>query len=123
MCRGSLERGGAVYPGAHAAGHPDKPAVILDGGASSGSKQVLTYGQLEDRSIRLAHVLRDAGLAPGATVALLATNDPRVFEAYWACLRSGFYLTAVNTHLSAQEAAYIVDDCDAQALIVSADLA
>ncbi|MDQ1631801.1 MAG: hypothetical protein QOC80_1773, partial [Frankiaceae bacterium] len=55
-------------------------------------------------------------------VGLLATNDPRIFEAYWACLRSGLYLTAVNTHLSVSEAAYIVDDCDAKALLVSADL-
>ena len=117
-----------MYPGAHAVEHPDRPAVILDGADPEGigaadETRVLTYGQLEERSVRLAHMLRDAGLTPGAGVALLATNDPRVFEVYWACLRSGFYLTAVNTYLSAPEAAYIVDDCDAQALIASADLA
>ncbi len=107
-----------MYPGAHAAVDPDKAAVVLDG-----SDRVLTYGALEERSVRLANLLRSAGLVVGDTVALLATNDPRIFEAYWACLRSGLYLTAVNTHLSAGEAAYIVSDCDAKALLVSADLA
>ena len=30
------------------------------------------------------------------------------FEIYWAAIRSGLYITAVNWHLSAEEAAYIV---------------
>ena len=104
-----------MYPGAH---DPGKTAVLL-----AGTDRRLTYGGLEERSVRLAHVLHEAGLRPGDDVALIATNDPRVFEVYWACLRSGLYLTAVNTHLSADEAAYVVDDCDAAALVVSADLA
>lgn len=104
-----------MHPGAH---DPAKTAVLL-----AGTDRRLTYGELEERSVRLAHVLHDAGLRPGDDVALVATNDPRFFEVYWACLRSGLYLTAVNTHLSAEEAAYVVDDCDAAALLVSADLA
>jgi long-chain acyl-CoA synthetase len=41
---------------------------------------------------------------------------------YWACLRSGLYLTPVNFHLTDGEAAYILNDCEAKALVVSADL-
>jgi len=52
-------------------------------------------------------------------VALLADNDPRYFEVYWAAIRSGLYLTAVNRYLSADEAAYIVNDCGARSLVVS----
>ena len=37
--------------------------------------------------------------------------------------RSGLYYTMVNTHLAAEEAAYIVDDCGARTLITSAALA
>ncbi len=38
---------------------------------------------------------------------------------YWAALRSGLYITAVNWHLTASEAAYIVDDCEATILVAS----
>ncbi|MCD2193763.1 acyl-CoA synthetase [Actinomycetospora endophytica] len=107
-----------MYPGNHARTTPDKPAVVM---ADSG--ETLTYAELEDRSIRLAHVLRGEGLERGGHVALIASNGPDVFVSYWAAVRSGLYITAVNHHLSVPEAAYIVDDCGAEVLIVSADQA
>ncbi|MEV8613990.1 acyl-CoA synthetase [Amycolatopsis sp. NPDC051373] len=106
-----------MYPGVHAEQFPGKPAVVVAGG------EVLTYGQLEERSARLARYLHEAGLRRGDHIALLSGNDPKVFEVYWAALRSGLYITAVNRHLSPGEVAYIVDDCGAEALIVSAGLA
>ncbi|BBX05967.1 acyl-CoA synthetase [Mycolicibacterium aichiense] len=107
-----------MYPGVHAHIDPDKPAaIIVDEG------QRLTYRQLEERSTRLADALRKAGLGRGDVVALLSSNDVEMFVVYWACLRSGLYLTPVNTHLTAAEAGYIIDDCGAGVLIVSADLA
>ncbi|WP_405806474.1 acyl-CoA synthetase [Streptomyces sp. NBC_01187] len=106
-----------MYPGVHASAHPDKPAVI-----SARTGEALTYGQLEERSVRLANRLRSAGLRPGDHLALLSDNDARCLEVYWAAMRSGLYLTSVNSHLTAEEAAYIVGDCGARALIVSASL-
>ncbi len=38
-------------------------------------------------------------------------------------MRSGLYITAVNYHLTAHEAAYIIGDCGAKVLIISGDLA
>jgi fatty-acyl-CoA synthase len=107
-----------VYPGNFARKNPDKPAVVM---ADTGES--LTYAALEERSVRLAHVLRDEGLERGGHVALIATNSPEVFVVYWAAVRSGLYITAVNHHLAPPEAAYIVDDCGAEVLIVSADQA
>lgn len=107
-----------MYPAIHAALHPDKPAVIV-----AGTDSALSYAELEHRSTQLANAFRDAGLRDGDVVALLSTNSAEVFVVYWACLRSGLYLTPVNTHLSPQEVAYIVDDCGARALVVSADMA
>jgi fatty-acyl-CoA synthase len=49
-------------------------------------------------------------------------NHPRYLEVTWAALRSGLYVTPVNRHLTAAEVAYIVDDCGASALVVSAAL-
>ncbi|MGV9637147.1 acyl-CoA synthetase [Nocardia rhamnosiphila] len=106
-----------MYPGAHVDDFPDKPAVIV---AETG--ETLTYRELEDNSVRLARHLHAAGLRRGDHVALLSGNDPKVYEAYWAALRSGLYITAVNRHLSPAEISYIVGDCGAKALIASAGL-
>ncbi|GEL21614.1 putative acyl-CoA ligase [Pseudonocardia sulfidoxydans NBRC 16205] len=104
-----------MHPGRFAALTPDKPAVVM-----SDTGETLTYAQLDDRSRRLARVLYDAGLRPGDDVVVLAENSPRCFEIYWAAVRSGLYVTAVDFHLQPAEAAYIVDDCDATALVTSA---
>ena len=103
-----------MYPGTFAAKNPDRPALVM---ADTG--ETLTYGELEGRSVRLARVLRDAGLQKGDAVALLSENDPLYLVAYWAALRSGLYLVAINFHLTADEQAYILDDCGATVLLSS----
>jgi acyl-CoA synthetase (AMP-forming)/AMP-acid ligase II len=79
----------------------------------------VTYAELDDRSTRCARLLRDSGLRPGGHVAVLMENRAEVFDASWAAQRSGLYLTMINTHLSPDEARYVVADCGAEALLVS----
>ena len=107
-----------MHPGTHAARAPDKIAAVM-----TGSGETLSYGELEQRSVQLARVLREAGLRPGDAVALLTENRLRAFEVYWAALRSGLYITAVNYRLKPDEVAYIVNDSGAAALVVSAEQA
>ncbi|MFP4514187.1 MAG: AMP-binding protein, partial [Acidimicrobiales bacterium] len=107
-----------MYPGTIASDHPDRPAVVM-----GDSGEVITFGQLDQRSNQLAHLLRQAGLHRGDHIALLMENHPRFLEVVWAALRSGLYITAVNSHLTAEEVTYIVDDCEAQVLVTSAQLA
>jgi long-chain acyl-CoA synthetase len=107
-----------MYPGTYAAEAPDRVAAVM---AETGES--LSYAELERRSVQLAHVLHEAGLRPGDVVALLTENSLRAFEVYWAALRSGLYITAVNFRLKPDEVAYIVNDCGATALIVSAEQA
>ncbi|WP_340540521.1 acyl-CoA synthetase [Nocardioides sp. GXZ039] len=104
-----------MYPGTWARTTPDRPALIM-----AGSGRMLTYAELDERSLRLANWLRGAGLREGDVVALVSDNTPEAYEVYWAALRSGLYITAVNHHLAPDEVSYIVGDCDAKALIVSA---
>lgn len=104
-----------MYPGAHAATAPDRPAVVM-----TGTDRVITYGQLDDRSAALASALRGLGLEKGDVVAMLSDNAAECFEIYWACMRSGLYITPVNRSLNADEIAYIVSDSGAKALIASA---
>jgi long-chain acyl-CoA synthetase len=105
-----------VYPGHWSTLTPDKAAVVA---ASSG--EVVTYRELDDRSNQLAQLLRSRGLRPDDHVGVMLRNHVRYFEVAWAALRSGLYLTTVNSHLTAEEAAYILDDCGADAVVTSAD--
>ena len=106
-----------MYPGVYAATQPDKPAIIH---ASTG--ETVSYRELDERANKLAHLLYDHGLRRGDHLALMLENHPIFLEVAWACLRSGIYFTPINRHLSATEAAYIVDDCDARVLVASAAL-
>ncbi len=106
-----------MYPGIHAKSAPDRPAVIM-----AGSGETMTYGDLDERSSRLARVLHDAGLRRGDVLALLAENTIRYLEVYWAAMRSGLYLVAINRHLAPTEVAHIVSDSDARAMVASAGL-
>jgi acyl-CoA synthetase (AMP-forming)/AMP-acid ligase II len=103
-----------MYPGTHAEKNPDKAAVTM---ARSGV--VVTYGELETRSNQLARLWRSAGLREGDHVAIFLENHPRFLEAVWAGLRSGLYVTAINSFLTAPELAYILNDCGALALVTS----
>jgi len=107
-----------MHPGTYAAQAPDKIAAVM-----TESGETLSYGELEQRSVQLARALREAGLRPGDVVALLTENSLRAFEVYWAALRSGLYITAVNYRLKPEEVAYIVNDSGAAALVVSAEQA
>jgi fatty-acyl-CoA synthase len=104
-----------MYPGAHLDSQPGKLAIIQ---ADTGATR--TFAELESNSIRLARYLRELGVCAGDNIAFLSDNLPEVFEVYWAGLRSGFYVTGVNYHLTAGEAAYILNDCGAKVLLVSA---
>lgn len=106
-----------MYPGAYLATTPHKPAVIM---ADTG--QTVTFAELESDSVRIARHLHALGLRRGDHLAVLATNTARVFDIYWAAMRSGLYVTMVNWHLTPAEAAYIVTDCGAKAVIVDASL-
>src|SRR5436305_506813 len=97
-----------------AAKHPRKPAVIM-----AGSGETQTYGELDAASNRLAHLLRAQGLTAGDRYAVLAENHLRYLEACAAGERAGLHVTPVNSHLTAEEVAYIVRDCGARVLITS----
>ena len=106
-----------MYPGHWATTQPNKTAIVntLTGAGQS-------YAQLNDRSNQLAQLLWDKGLRRGDHVALFMDNDIRYFEVVWAALRSGLYLTTINRYLTCEEAGYIVNDCEAQALITAAGM-
>ncbi len=93
---------------------PNKLALVMGSGAQR------TYGELLRRSNRVANLLHAAGLRRGDGLAIMLPNRPEFFEIAWAAQRSGLYYTPVNTHLVADELAYIVADSGVKALFVDA---
>jgi acyl-CoA synthetase (AMP-forming)/AMP-acid ligase II len=107
-----------THPGTHARATPGKPAIVM-----GRSGDVVTYAELDARSNRLAQFFRSIGLAARDHIAILVENQPRFLELCWAAQRAGLYYTPVNTHLAAEEAAYIVNDCGARVLLAGSALA
>ncbi len=107
-----------MFPGAYAELTPGKPAAI-----DAATGETLSHARLNEEAIRLANHLHGLGLRRGDTVAIVAGNDLRIFSAYAAAIRSGLYVTAVNTHLTPGEVNYILADCEAKALFAGADVA
>ena len=104
-----------MYPGKYAHQHPDKPCIVM-----AGSGEVITYGEFEARTNQLAHLLRSLGLKHRDHYAIFMENHPRYCEACGAAARSGLYFTCINSFLTADEVAFIVNDSDSQVLITSA---
>ncbi|WP_123026590.1 fatty-acid--CoA ligase FadD4 [Mycolicibacterium stellerae] len=93
---------------------PDRPAVILHPSATT-----VSFGELETRANQLAHYLRHAGLGEGDAVAVVMENNAHFHAVMWAARRCGLYYVLINTHLTAPEAAYILADSGAKAIIGS----
>lgn len=107
-----------LYPGAHAAHAPDKAAVIM---AETG--ETLTYGALDTYANRLGRLYQWLGLKPGDNVAYCLENRLECPAVQWGAHYAGLYYTFISTRLTGAEAAYIVADCEAQVLLVTAKTA
>ena len=104
-----------MYPGRHAVEHPEQPAIVM---AGSGIR--VSYGELDRRANRMAHLLRAQGLQRLDHYAVFLENHPRYAEICSAGERTGLYYTCINSFLTAEELAYILDNCRARLLITSA---
>ena len=89
---------------------PDRPAIISDVGNR-------TFGELNARGNQLARAWRARGFEAGDSVALVCANRPEFVETLVAGLRSGARITPINWHLTGEEIAYIVNDCEAKVLV------
>jgi fatty-acyl-CoA synthase len=107
-----------MHPSVHAKNMPNKPAYIM---ATSG--EVVTYADLDKRSNQCANLYRSFGVKAGDHIAILMENNAEFMEVCWAAQRSGLIFTAISTHLSPDEVAYILEDSDAILLITSGKMA
>ena len=96
----------------HAAHRPDAPAL-----RRAEDDRTISWRDLDDRVGRAAAVLRDLGVGPGDRVALIAENDPRVFEIQFAAMRLGALFVPLNWRLTVHELAEICTDAEPAVLV------
>jgi len=101
-----------------AAGRGQQPAIIHDSPVT-GTRQVITYGELRDRVARLAGALRAQGIGPGDRVVIYMPMVPEALEAMLACARLGAIHSVVFGGFAAAELAVRIDDCTPKAIIAA----
>jgi acyl-CoA synthetase (AMP-forming)/AMP-acid ligase II len=85
---------------------------------ASDSRRELTFRAWHERANRLANALAARGLRPGDRVALLAYNCVEWMELYVGLARAGLVAVPINFRLVGPEILYIVQHCEARALVV-----
>jgi long-chain acyl-CoA synthetase len=89
---------------------PDKAAIRL-------GEVELTYAELDDRSARLATLLRERGLQAGERVGVMLPNVPEFPIAYYGVLRAGGIVVPMNVLLKRREIAFYLQDSGAELLL------
>src|SRR5579863_7998285 len=103
---GATPRGVAAI----AAAQPDREAIVY------GARRV-TFAELDRLANAWAHVLAPHVRRPGDRVAVALPNGVDVLAAWHGVARLGALVVPVNTRLTAAEAAYLVGDSGARALV------
>jgi long-chain acyl-CoA synthetase len=82
-----------------------------------------TFAEVNANANRIVRLLRGKGLKAGDSVALVCSNRAEFVEVMAATRRGGFRMTPVNWHLTTDEIAYIIKDCEAKAVFAEARVA
>ncbi|WP_374574264.1 AMP-binding protein [Phenylobacterium sp.] len=106
-----------MIPSIWARVQPDRVAVHDPSGRTR------TFGEVNANANRIAKLLRAAGLKAGDSLALVCSNRAEFIEVLAATKRTGIRITPVNWHLTAEEIAYIIQDCEAKAVFAEARIA
>jgi Acyl-CoA synthetases (AMP-forming)/AMP-acid ligases II len=94
-----------------------RDAIALEWGGAE-----FTFGEIEDRSNRLAHVLRARGLAPGDRLGVYLANRIELIDLYVACVKLGVIFVPINILYRDREIAHIVGDAEPRFVITEAEL-
>ena len=79
----------------------------------------LTFGELAERSHRLAAVFRRRGLAAGDRLAIHLPNRVEFIDVFLACIRLGVIFVPVNILYRAREIEHIVRDAEPRAVVTT----
>lgn len=93
-----------------AARFPERPCTIFE-------DQIIRYREMKEATERLAASLRRLGVQKGERVGLIMPNIPQFVLAYYAVLRAGGIVVAMNPHYKERELLFHLSDSGAQMVI------
>ena len=76
------------------------------------NNKIYTYGELDERSSRLASHLQSSGIKKGDRIAILSLNCSEFFELEFACGKIGAIEIPLNWRLTKPELSYILNDSE-----------
>ncbi len=79
----------------------------------------MSFAEYEAAANQVAHLLRDTGLRRADHAAIFMTNDHRMLISEGGAERCGLYFTCVNSYLSAEEVAYIINDSQSRVVMTT----
>jgi acyl-CoA synthetase (AMP-forming)/AMP-acid ligase II len=83
----------------------------------------ITYAELDDTAACVASGLARDGVRAGDRVAILCANEPEFVFALLAAFRLGAIAVPINVREQTPELAYVLNQCEARALVFDAELA
>lgn len=92
-----------------------RPAIIQ-------GDAVISWRRFRRHAESIAAWLDQAGLRPQSTVALCSYNDIAYLETVYACLRAGMTPVNVNYRYQREALRHLLQDCDAEAILIHEDL-
>ncbi|MCZ8371041.1 MAG: AMP-binding protein [Porphyrobacter sp.] len=107
---------GVVVKALAAAIPPDRPALVH-------GQRVVTWGELDAITDRIAAGLAARGLKPGDIAGQMLRNTPDYMLAYFGCVKAGVVPVNVNYHYKARELADIFTRFGLKALFTESDFA
>lgn len=97
-------------------GRRDKTALEFQGAT-------YTFGEIDNRSNRLARLFLERGLQKGDRLCVYLANSLELIDIFLACVKTGIVFVPVNILYRDREIAHILSDADPAALITGADIA
>ncbi|MFC1871133.1 class I adenylate-forming enzyme family protein [Chloroflexota bacterium] len=88
---------------------PDRDAIVFEG-------KRYTFGQLNERTNRLANALANMGVGKGDRVAMLQVNCNQHVEAYFAVAKLGAIYVPLNFRARGEELTYMLNSAEANTL-------
>jgi sugar phosphate isomerase/epimerase len=82
-----------------------------------------SFAKVNANANKLVRLFRSRGIKAGDSIAVVCSNRVEFIEALQASRRAGLRFTPVNWHLTTDEIAYIIQDCEARIVVGEARVA